>query len=70
MCVRPTGADQVFVLRFWRETTGSGPDSRWRAQVRTVNTRERRVANDVESAFALVLARLNAVTANPDSREL
>ena len=52
-------ADQVFILRFWRETTGCGGEARWRVQVRHVNTRQRQIADDVKTAFALVLAQLN-----------
>ena len=53
-------SDQVFILRFWREATGCGDELRWRAQVRNVNTRQRQIADDIESAFAIVLAQLNA----------
>ena len=62
-----TAADQVFILRFWREATGRGEELRWRAQVRNVNTRQRQAADDVESAFALVLAHLNAAGAAVES---
>ena len=57
-----TAADQVFILRFWREATGDGEELRWRAQVRNVNTRQQHMADDVDSAFGLVQAQLNATS--------
>jgi hypothetical protein len=62
-------ADQVFILRFWREDAGCGEDFRWRAQVRNVNTRQRQTTDDVDAAFALVLARLNAVVVENGSTD-
>jgi hypothetical protein len=56
----PTAADQVFILRFWREATGCDDEFRWRAQIRNVNTRQRRVVDDIETALSLVLAQLCA----------
>jgi hypothetical protein len=51
--------DQVFILRFWRESAGGGAD-RWRVLVRNINTRHRDVVDDVQRAFAIVAANLNA----------
>ena len=51
-------ADEVFILRFWLEEAGVQGRLRWRAQVRNVNTRQRQVADDVDSAFAVVANRL------------
>lgn len=51
--------DQVFILRFWRETAGGGGDGRWRVLVRNINTRRRDVVDDVQRAFAIVTANLN-----------
>jgi hypothetical protein len=51
--------DQVFILRFWRETADSGGDGRWRVLVRNINTRRRDVVDDVQRAFAIVAANLN-----------
>jgi hypothetical protein len=55
-------ADQVFILRFWREEPGCEHEARWRVQVRNVNTRERQVVDDPQSAFNIVLTRLETVT--------
>ena len=35
---RRTPADEVFVVRFWREQQDSGTEFRWRVQVRSVTT--------------------------------
>ena len=60
MNARHPTADQVFILRFWRELhNGEGP--RWRAQVRDVNTRQLQMADDVEAAFAIVRSFLGAI---------
>jgi DNA-binding transcriptional LysR family regulator len=53
-----TVADQVFIIRFWREDAGPGQELRWRAQIRNVNTRQQLTVNDVETALALVRAKL------------
>ncbi len=53
-------ADEVFILRFWLEEAGLHDRLRWRAQVRNVNTRQRQIANDVDSAFELIADRLRA----------
>lgn len=54
-------SDQVFILRFWRETAGASGDGRWRVLVRNINTRRRDVVDDVQRAFAIVTANLNGV---------
>src|SRR5215470_2134339 len=56
--------DQVFILRFWRETADVSGDARWRVLVRNINTRRRDVVDDVQHAFAIVAANLNAVAEN------
>jgi hypothetical protein len=60
--------DQVFILRFWRETADARGDNRWRVLVRNINTRRRDVVDDVQHAFAIVASNLNAVveTDGPD----
>lgn len=63
-------ADEVFILRFWLEEADMQERMRWRAQVRSVNTRQRQVTNDVDSAFALVAERLRAaLPAEPEDKE-
>jgi len=52
--------DEVFILRFWLEEAGAHDEVRWRAQVRNVNTRQRQIADDVDSAFDLIADRLRA----------
>jgi hypothetical protein len=52
--------DQVFILRFWRETADAGDHARWRVLVRNINTRRRDVVDDVQRAFAIVASNLNA----------
>jgi hypothetical protein len=54
-------SDQVFILRFWRETADAAGDDRWRVLVRNINTRRRDVVDDVQHAFAIVASNLNAV---------
>jgi hypothetical protein len=51
--------DQVFILRFWRESADAGCDARWRVLVRNINTRRRDVVDDVQHAFAIVASNLN-----------
>lgn len=58
-------ADQVFILRFWRETIGDG-NSQWRAQVSHINACERLTLNNVEATLALVASRLEAIIPGPD----
>ena len=52
--------DEVFILRFWLEEADKQEHLRWRAQVRNVNTRQRQITNDIDSAFALIADRLRA----------
>jgi hypothetical protein len=54
--------DQVFILRFWRESADAGEDARWRVLVRNINTRRRDVVDDVQRAFAIVASNLNAAS--------
>lgn len=51
--------DQVFILRFWRESADASGGGRWRVLVRNINTRRRDVVDDVQCAFAIVTANLN-----------
>jgi hypothetical protein len=53
-------SDEVFILRFWLEEAGLHDQLRWRAQIRNVNTRQKQIADDVESAFGLIASRLRA----------
>jgi len=63
-------ADEVFILRFWLEEADVQEHARWRAQVRNVNTRQRQVANDMDSAFALIAERLRtALPAESEKKE-
>jgi hypothetical protein len=59
---RRAPADEVFVVRFWREQQNGEDDFRWRVQVRSVTGRNRRIADSVEAAFALIRARLDAAS--------
>jgi hypothetical protein len=62
--------DEVFILRFWLEEAGVHEELRWRAQVRNVNTRERQVADDIDSAFGLIANRLRAaLSAEAEEKE-
>ena len=58
--------DQVFILRFWRESADASEQSRWRVQVRNINTRRRDVVDDVQGAFAIVASNLNAAVGEHD----
>jgi hypothetical protein len=60
---RRAPADEVFVVRFWREQQDSDHEFRWRVQVRSVTGRDRHIANSVEAAFALIRARLEVASA-------
>jgi hypothetical protein len=63
-------ADEVFILRFWLEEADMQEQLRWRAQVRNVNTRQRQITNDIDSAFALIAERLRAaLPAEPEEKE-
>jgi hypothetical protein len=59
-------AEQIFVLRFWQEAMGCDGAFRWRVQVCNVNTRQRKIADDVKAAFALVLAQLRDSTSGEE----
>ena len=63
-------SDQVFILRFWRETADGRGDDRWRVLVRNINTRQRDVVDDVEHAFAIVASNLSAVVETDDPERL
>jgi hypothetical protein len=60
---RPAPADEVFVVRFWREQQSNEEDFRWRAQVRSVTGRDRHIADSLEAVFALIKARLELASA-------
>jgi hypothetical protein len=65
--------DQVFILRFWRESADAGERTRWRVLVRNINTRRRDVVDDVQHAFAIVASNLNVVEGaheGPERREV
>ena len=59
---RRAPADEVFVVRFWREQQNSDHEFRWRVQVRSVTGRDRHIANSVDAAFALIRARLEVAS--------
>ncbi len=61
--------DQVFILRFWRESADAREHARWRVQVRNINTRRRDVVDDVQHAFAIVASNLNAASCEQDGWE-
>lgn len=61
--------DQVFILRFWRESADASEQARWRVQVRNINTRRRDVVDDVQHAFAIVASNLNAAAGGHDGPE-
>jgi len=61
--------DQVFILRFWRETADVNEQARWRVLVRNINTRRRDVVDDVQRAFAIVASNLNAAVIENDGPE-
>jgi hypothetical protein len=58
--------DQVFILRFWRESADASEQARWRVLVRNINTRRRDVVDDVQCAFAIVASNLNAAASEHD----
>jgi hypothetical protein len=58
--------DQVFILRFWRESADASDEGRWRVLVRNINTRRRDVVDDVQRAFAIVASNLNATASEHD----
>jgi hypothetical protein len=61
--------DQVFILRFWRESADAGEHAHWRVLVRNINTRRRDVVDDVQRAFAIVASNLNAAAGEHDEPE-
>jgi hypothetical protein len=61
--------DQVFILRFWRESADAGDQAGWRVLVRNINTRRRDVVDDVQRAFAIVASNLNAAAGENDRPE-
>jgi hypothetical protein len=61
--------DQVFILRFWRESADAGEHARWRVLVRNINTRRRDVVDDVQRAFAIVASNLNAAVGEHEGPE-
>jgi hypothetical protein len=61
--------DQVFILRFWRETADASDQARWRVLVRNINTRRRDVVDDMQRAFAIVASNLNAVAREHEGQE-
>jgi hypothetical protein len=61
--------DQVFILRFWRESADSDENARWRVLVRNINTRRRDVVDDVQRAFAIVASNLSAAAGEDGRRE-
>jgi hypothetical protein len=58
--------DQVFILRFGRESAVASEHARWRVQVRNINTRRRDVVDDVQRAFAIVTSNLDAAAGEHD----
>ena len=61
--------DQVFILRFWRESADASEHARWRVVVRNINTRRRDVVDDVQRAFAIVASNLNEAAGEHDGLE-
>jgi hypothetical protein len=61
--------DQVFILRFWRESADASEHARWRVLVRNINTRRRDVVDDVQRAFAIVASNLNAAAGEHDGQK-
>ena len=62
-------ADEVFILRFWLEEAELREHLRWRAQIRSVNTRQRRITDDVDLAFALIAGATARGAVGRDRRE-
>jgi len=63
-------ADEVFILRFWLEEADMHEHLQWRAQVRSVNTRQRQITDDIDSAFALIADRLRvALSTETEEKE-
>jgi hypothetical protein len=59
-------ADQVFILRFWKEEAENDQRTQWRVQVQNVNTRRRQIVDDIDRAFAIVTERLKAAGEGDD----
>jgi hypothetical protein len=60
--------DEVFILRFWLEETDTHELLRWRGQIRNVNTKEREITNDIDTAFGSIASRLRAALAAEKER--
>ncbi len=59
-------ADQVFVLRFWREPHDRDrADASWRVKISHVNTRQRLHAQGLDRAFEVVRHALETSLGNP-----
>jgi len=59
-------ADQVFVLRFWRETHNSDQaDASWRVKISHVNSRRRLHAHGLDRAFEAVRCALESSLGSP-----
>jgi len=59
-------ADQVFVLRFWRETDDCGrTDASWRVRISHVNKRRRLHAHGLDRAFEVVRSTLETSLRSP-----
>jgi hypothetical protein len=51
--------DDVFILRFWRESSGDTPEpTRWRARITEVRTKRQIHAEGIEAAFNIVRSLL------------
>jgi hypothetical protein len=61
--------DQVFILRFWRESADAGEHARWRVLVRNINTRRRDVVDDVHRAFSIVSSSLSRAAGEHEGSE-
>jgi hypothetical protein len=58
--------DQVFVLRFWRETQDSDQaDTGWRVKISHVNSRQRLHAQGLDRAFEVLRSALETSLDNP-----
>ena len=59
-------ADQVFVLRFWREPDGCDQsNASWRVKISHVNSRRRLHAHGLDRAFELVRKVLKTSLGTP-----
>jgi hypothetical protein len=59
-------ADQVFVLRFWRETHDRDQaDASWRVKISHVNSRQRLHAHGLDRAFEVVRGALETSLGSP-----